>query len=177
VLVGVNLLREGLDLPEVTLVAILDADKEGFLRGQTALIQTIGRAARNVNGRVLMYADRETEAMRVAMEETSRRREIQRRHNEEHGITPASINKGVSDIVEFLGLSGGGGSRRRGKREQAVPEGATPDEIRRVMVEVEQEMMTAAEELRFERAAELRDRLAVLRAELGEDALVAGAEG
>ena len=177
VLVGVNLLREGLDLPEVTLVAILDADKEGFLRGQTALIQTIGRAARNVNGRVLMYADRETEAMRVAMEETSRRREIQRRHNEEHGITPASINKGVSDIVEFLGLSGGGGGRRRGKREQAVPEGATPDEIRRVMVEVEQEMMTAAEELRFERAAELRDRLAVLRAELGEDALVAGAEG
>ncbi len=177
VLVGVNLLREGLDLPEVTLVAILDADKEGFLRGQTALIQTIGRAARNVNGRVLMYADRETEAMRVAMEETSRRREIQRRHNEEHGITPASINKGVSDIVEFLGLSGGGGSRRRGKREQVVPEGATPDEIRRVMVEVEQEMMTAAEELRFERAAELRDRLAVLRAELGEDALVAGAEG
>ena len=177
VLVGVNLLREGLDLPEVTLVAILDADKEGFLRGQTALIQTIGRAARNVNGRVLMYADRETEAMRVAMEETSRRREIQRRHNEEHGITPASINKGVSDIVEFLGLSGGGGGRRRGKREQAVPEGATPDEIRRVMVEVEQEMMTAAEELRFERAAELRDRLAVLRAELGEDAVVAGAEG
>ena len=177
VLVGVNLLREGLDLPEVTLVAILDADKEGFLRGQTALIQTIGRAARNVNGRVLMYADRETEAMRVAMEETSRRREIQRRHNEEHGITPASINKGVSDIVEFLGLSGGGGSRRRGKREQVVPEGATPDEIRRVLVEVEQEMMTAAEELRFERAAELRDRLAVLRAELGEDALVAGAEG
>ena len=177
VLVGVNLLREGLDLPEVTLVAILDADKEGFLRGQTALIQTIGRAARNVNGRVLMYADRETEAMRVAMEETSRRREIQRRHNEEHGITPASINKGVSDIVEFLGLSGGGGSRRRGKREQVVPEGATPDEIRRVLVEVEQEMMTAAEELRFERAAELRDRLAVLRAELGEDAVVAGAEG
>ena len=177
VLVGVNLLREGLDLPEVTLVAILDADKEGFLRGQTALIQTIGRAARNVNGRVLMYADRETEAMRVAMEETSRRREIQRRHNEEHGITPASINKGVSDIVEFLGLSGGGGGRRRGKRAQAVPEGATPDEIRRVMVEVEQEMMTAAEELRFERAAELRDRLAVLRAELGEDAVVAGAEG
>ena len=111
------------------------------------------------------------------MEETSRRREIQRRHNEEHGITPASINKGVSDIVEFLGLSGGGGGRRRGKREQAVPEGATPDEIRRVMVEVEQEMMTAAEELRFERAAELRDRLAVLRAELGEDAVVAGAEG
>ncbi|MFM9018876.1 MAG: excinuclease ABC subunit UvrB [Actinomycetota bacterium] len=176
VLVGVNLLREGLDLPEVTLVAILDADKEGFLRGQTALIQTIGRAARNVNGQVLMYADRETEAMRVAMEETSRRRDIQRRHNEEHGITPVSISKGVSDIVEFLGLKGGGG-RKRTKKEHAVPAGATPDEIRRVMVEVEQEMMAAAEELRFEQAAELRDRLAVLRAELGEEAVAAGAEG
>ena len=173
VLVGVNLLREGLDLPEVTLVAILDADKEGFLRGQTALIQTIGRAARNVNGRVLMYADRETEAMRVAMEETARRREIQRRHNEEHGITPASITKGVSDIVEFLGLTGGSG-RTRTRREHAVPEGATPDEIRRVMVEVEQEMQAAAEDLRFERAAELRDRLAALREELGDEAV--GAE-
>ena len=173
VLVGVNLLREGLDLPEVTLVAILDADKEGFLRGQTALIQTIGRAARNVNGRVLMYADRETEAMRVAMEETARRREIQRRHNEEHGITPASITKGVSDIVEFLGLTGGSG-RKRTRREHAVPEGATPDEIRRVMVEVEQEMLAAAEDLRFERAAELRDRLAALREELGDEAV--GAE-
>ncbi len=177
VLVGVNLLREGLDLPEVSLVAILDADKEGFLRGQTALIQTIGRAARNVNGRVLMYADRETEAMRVAMGETSRRREIQRAHNEEHGITPESISKGVSDIVEFLGLTGGGGSRRTGKKAHQVPEGATPDEIRRVMVEVEQEMMVAAEELRFEQAAELRDRLGVLRAELGEEPVAAGAEG
>ncbi|MEO2139719.1 MAG: excinuclease ABC subunit UvrB [Thermoleophilia bacterium] len=174
VLVGVNLLREGLDLPEVTLVAILDADKEGFLRGQTALIQTIGRAARNVNGRVLMYADRETEAMRVAMKETVRRREIQRRHNEEHGITPASITKGVSDIVEFLGLTGGSG-RTRTRREHAVPEGATPDEIRRVMVEVEQEMLAAAEDLRFERAAELRDRLAALREELGDEAVGAGA--
>jgi excinuclease ABC subunit B len=173
VLVGVNLLREGLDLPEVTLVAILDADKEGFLRGQTALIQTIGRAARNVNGRVLMYADRETEAMRVAMGETSRRRELQRRHNEEHGITPASISKGVSDIVEFLGLTGGGG-RRKGKKAHQVPEGATPEEIRRVMVEVEQEMLLAAEDLRFEQAADLRDRLAVLRAELGEDTVAAG---
>ena len=177
VLVGVNLLREGLDLPEVSLVAILDADKEGFLRGQTALIQTIGRAARNVNGRVLMYADRETEAMRVAMEETGRRREIQRRHNEEHGITPASISKGVSDIVEFLGLTGGGGGRRKGKKAHQVPEGATPDEIRRVIVEVEQEMLVAAEELRFEQAAELRDRLAVLRAELGEEPVAAGSGG
>ncbi len=177
VLVGVNLLREGLDLPEVTLVAILDADKEGFLRGQTALIQTIGRAARHVNGRVLMYADRETGSMRVAMDETARRREIQRRHNEKHGITPTSISKGVSDIVEFMGLSGRSGSRRRGRKENVIPEGATPDEIRRVMVEVEQEMLAAAEDLRFERAAELRDRLAILSAELGGEAVAAGATG
>ena len=102
VLVGVNLLREGLDLPEVSLVAILDADKEGFLRGQTALIQTIGRAARNVNGKVVMYADKLTEAIKGAIEETTRRRDIQLRYNEEHGITPESIVKGVSDIAEFL---------------------------------------------------------------------------
>ena len=166
-LVGVNLLREGLDLPEVTLVAILDADKEGFLRGQTALIQTIGRAARNVNGRVIMYADRETEAMRVAIGETNRRREIQQAHNEANGITPASISKGVSDIVEFLGLTGGGG-RKRKRKDKAVPEGASVEEIRRVMVQVEQEMMEASEELRFEQAADLRDRLAELREALGD---------
>ena len=112
VLVGVNLLREGLDLPEVSLVAILDADKEGFLRGQTALIQTIGRAARNVNGRVLMYADKITEAIRGALDETSRRRALQLAYNEEHGIQPESIRKGVSDIAEFLSAGAADGARQ-----------------------------------------------------------------
>ncbi len=106
VLVGVNLLREGLDLPEVSLVAILDADKEGFLRGETSLIQTIGRAARNIEGTVLMYADKETAAMQAALEETDRRRAIQLAYNEEHGITAATIVKGISDIAEFLQAEG-----------------------------------------------------------------------
>ena len=116
VLVGVNLLREGLDLPEVSLVAILDADKEGFLRGRTSLIQTIGRAARNINGKVLMYADKQTEAIKDALDETNRRRTIQLAYNEEHGITPETITKGVSDIAEFLSLEAPHvpGRRRRG---------------------------------------------------------------
>jgi excinuclease ABC subunit B len=165
VLVGVNLLREGLDLPEVSLVAILDADKEGFLRGQTALIQTIGRAARNVHGKVVMYADKMTEAIKGAIDETTRRREIQLRYNEERGITPESIVKGVSDIAEFLSLESPTvpGKRRRGSRRV---EGMQPDEIERLVVSLEEEMYAAAEELRFEYAAKLRDEIKELRREL-----------
>jgi excinuclease ABC subunit B len=165
VLVGVNLLREGLDLPEVSLVAILDADKEGFLRGQTALIQTIGRAARNVNGKVLMYADKLTEAIKGAIDETTRRREIQLRYNEEHGITPESIVKGVSDIAEFLALESPTvpGRKRRG---QAKVEGMSREELEKLVVTLEEEMYVAAEELRFEYAAKLRDEVKELRREL-----------
>jgi excinuclease ABC subunit B len=166
VLVGVNLLREGLDLPEVTLVAILDADKEGFLRGNTSLIQTIGRAARNVAGRVIMYADGETEAMRSAIGETDRRREIQMAYNAANGITPESIVKGVSDIVELLGLDDDAPAparRRRGEPDALADVGL--DELDRMIVEREQEMFAAAEELRFELAARLRDEIADLRGE------------
>jgi excinuclease ABC subunit B len=168
VLVGVNLLREGLDLPEVSLVAILDADKEGFLRGRTALIQTIGRAARNVNGTVLMYADKVTEAIESAIGETNRRRAVQLAYNEEHGITPETIRKGVSDIAEFLSLDTTPhvpGKRRRGK---AKVEGMSSNEIERLIVTLEEEMFAAAEELRFEYAAKLRDEIKSLRRELVE---------
>jgi excinuclease ABC subunit B len=166
VLVGVNLLREGLDLPEVTLVAILDADKEGFLRGSTSLIQTIGRAARNINGRVLMYADKESAAMRTAIEETDRRREIQVAYNQEHGITPESIVKGISDIAEFLQSdSKVPKSRRRRDRDKAI-EGRSAEDIEKAIVEVEEEMLAAAEDLRFEYAAKLRDEIRDLKRDL-----------
>jgi excinuclease ABC subunit B len=168
VLVGVNLLREGLDLPEVSLVAILDADKEGFLRGRTALIQTIGRAARNVNGTVLMYADKMTDAIQSALDETNRRRAVQLAYNEEHGITAETIQKGVSDIAEFLSLDTAPhvpGKRRRGK---AKVEGMSSNEIERLIVTLEEEMFAAAEELRFEYAAKLRDEIKSLRRELVE---------
>jgi excinuclease ABC subunit B len=168
VLVGVNLLREGLDLPEVGLVAILDADKEGFLRGETSLIQTIGRAARNVRGRVIMYADKETAAMRAAISETDRRRAIQVAYNEEHGITPASIVKGVSDIAEFLQSESkvpkkGRRTRTHGKKKGEV---MTFDELEQTIVELEEEMAAAAEDLRFEYAARLRDEIRDLQREL-----------
>src|SRR5438876_7761884 len=162
VLVGVNLLREGLDLPEVSLVAVLDADKEGFLRGKTALVQTIGRAARNVNGKVLMYADKLTEAIQGALDETERRRRVQLAYNEEHGITPESIVKGVSDIAEFLSLEQPTvpGRRRRGR---AQVEGMDRGELEKLVIQLEEEMFAAAEELRFEYAAKLRDETKELR--------------
>jgi excinuclease ABC subunit B len=167
VLVGVNLLREGLDLPEVSLVAILDADKEGFLRGKTALIQTIGRAARNVNGKVVMYADKLTEAIKGALEETDRRRTKQLAYNEQHGITAENIVKGVSDIAEFLSLEQPtvpGRSRRRGARAEV--QGMSRDELEKLVIELEEEMFAAAEELRFEYAAKLRDEIKELRRDL-----------
>ena len=169
VLVGVNLLREGLDLPEVSLVAILDADKEGFLRGETSLIQTIGRAARNVNGKVLMYADKETKAMRAALGETDRRRAIQLAHNERHGITAETIVKGVSDIAEFLqGESKVPKGRRRRGGVRAKAKELPQHELERLAVELEEEMIAAADDLRFEYAAQLRDELRELRRDLRE---------
>ena len=172
VLVGVNLLREGLDLPEVSLVAIIDADKEGFLRGETSLIQTIGRAARNVRGKVIMYADKESSAMRNAIGETDRRRAIQVAYNERHGITPETVSKGISDMSDFLSLESKVPTKGRRTRSKAE-EGMEPADIQRTMVELEEEMLVAAEELRFEYAARLRDEIKALKREL--DAVQAGA--
>ncbi|HZO35224.1 MAG TPA: excinuclease ABC subunit UvrB [Gaiellaceae bacterium] len=165
VLVGVNLLREGLDLPEVSLVAILDADKEGFLRGRTALVQTIGRAARHVNGRVLMYADKMTEAIKGALDETNRRRAVQLAYNEEHGTKPISVVKGVSDIAEFLALEQPHVPSSRRRRGDKI-EGMTREELEKLVVTLEEEMFQAAEELRFEYAAKLRDEIKELRRDL-----------
>jgi excinuclease ABC subunit B len=144
---------------------VLDADKEGFLRGRTALVQTIGRAARNVNGKVLLYADKMTEAIQSAVDETSRRRVVQLQYNEEHGITPETIVKGVSDIAELLALESPHvpTRRRRGKTEV---EGMSRDELEKLVVTLEEEMYLAAEELRFEYAAKLRDEIKDLRREL-----------
>jgi excinuclease ABC subunit B len=170
VLVGVNLLREGLDLPEVTLVAIIDADKEGFLRGETSLVQTIGRAARNVKGRVIMYADKESAAMRNAISETNRRRAIQVAYNEQHGITPETVRKGISDISDFLSIDSkvpGRASTRR-KRRREAEEQMSPEQLSKTLVELEEEMLVAADELRFEYAAKLRDEIKQLRTELDQ---------
>ncbi|MGZ5335439.1 MAG: excinuclease ABC subunit UvrB [Solirubrobacterales bacterium] len=164
VLVGVNLLREGLDLPEVSLVGIFDADKEGFLRGETSLIQTIGRAARNVDGKVLMYADKETDAMRKAISETDRRREIQLAYNEEHGITAKTVKKGISDMAEFLAMEDKAPRKRRRRRDATATK--TPEELEKLVIELEEEMLAAADDLRFEEAARIRDELKELRADL-----------
>jgi excinuclease ABC subunit B len=157
VLIGINLLREGLDIPEVSLVAVLDADKEGFLRSSVSLIQTIGRAARNLNGRVLLYADHVTDSMKKALDETNRRRAIQRKYNQDHGITPQSVKRAITDLHMVAADS------------IAVPMAADdgaeyqPDQIPKIVAELEGEMKKAAEEMEFERAAQLRDRILSLK--------------
>ena len=160
---GINLLREGLDLPEVSLVAILDADKEGYLRSWTALIQTIGRASRHVDGRVIMYADVMTDSMRRAIDETDRRRTMQEEYNKEHGITPQGIQKTVHDITE---------------RVKAIAETRTPyvvsgdipkDDLLRLIKDLESQMKAASKDLEFEKAALLRDQIIDLRKVLAED--------
>jgi excinuclease ABC subunit B len=167
VLVGINLLREGLDLPEVSLVAILDADKEGFLRSETSLIQTIGRAARNVDGQVIMYADEVTESMRRAISETNRRRHIQVAYNAERGIDPQTIRKKVSDILLSAQQEAAPLPSRRGRRAREIDTiGLPKEELGRLVRSLEEEMHEAAKELRFEYAARLRDEIAELKREL-----------
>ncbi len=176
VLVGINLLREGLDLPEVQLVCILDADKEGFLRSETSLVQTIGRAARNVEGRVIMYADQMTPSMQRALSETNRRRGVQQAYNEEHGINPTTVRKAVTDILSLLRpdttapMPGKDQRKRRPQEEKALKELAElPEaELARLIQTLEEEMRDAAAELRFEYAARLRDEIKDLRRELRE---------
>ncbi len=173
VLVGINLLREGLDLPEVSLVAILDADKQGFLRSQTSLIQMIGRAARNVDGQVIMYADNRTDAMEYAISETARRRQLQIAYNLKHGIDPQTVRKAIGDILSVLRPSNtapmpGKGKRKDHERDKVVRElRALPEsELARLIMTLEEEMNLAAEELKFEYAARLRDEIKELRREL-----------
>lgn len=166
VLVGINLLREGLDIPEITLVAILDADKEGFLRSATSLIQTIGRAARNAEGHVVMYADTITDSMRVALDETQRRREIQQAYNEEHGITPQTIKKAVRDLISI--------SKAVAKEEAKLekdPEAMDEKELRKLIAQVEKKMRKAAADLNFEAAVELRDKMISLKKLLDDNGL------
>jgi excinuclease ABC subunit B len=168
VLVGINLLREGLDLPEVSLVAILDADKEGFLRSSTSLIQIIGRAARNVDGQVVMYADNITDSMKKAIYETNRRRDTQREWNEEHGIDPTTIRKRVSDILELVQSERPAGERRRRETERRAPIDLEGEDLTALILSLEEEMNEAAKELRFEYAARLRDEVNELKRELRE---------
>ncbi len=161
VLVGINLLREGLDIPEISLVAILDADKEGFLRSETSLIQTVGRAARNAQGRVIMYADTMTDSMRNAIDETNRRRTIQQKYNEEHGITPQTIKKAVRDLISI--------SKSIAKEEarfEKDPESMNRKELEKLIADIQKKMKKAAAELDFETAAELRDKMMELKTQL-----------
>ncbi len=169
VLVGINLLREGLDLPEVSLVGILDADKEGFLRSSTALIQTIGRAARNVNGKVIMYADRITDSMQTAISETNRRRAKQKKYNDEHGIEPVTIVKAIHDLTERLGEKQVAEARGEYVAKEGKSSGIPRKEIQRMISEMEKEMKQAAKDLEFERAAVLRDQIYGLRNLMAEE--------
>ena len=162
-LVGINLLREGLDIPEISMVAILDADKEGFLRSETSLIQTIGRAARNSEGHVIMYADTITDSMRIAIDETQRRRAVQEAYNKEHGITPKTIQKAVRDRISI--------SKSVAEMEDTMlkaPESMSQKELEKLIAKVEKQMKAAAAELNFEMAAELRDKMVELKKNLEE---------
>ena len=159
VLVGINLLREGLDIPEVSLVAILDADKEGFLRSETSLIQTIGRAARNSDGEVIMYADTVTPSMRAAIDETNRRREIQMAYNEDNGITPQTIKKSVRDLIEIGKREAEASPEKKYKDALKEKKQLTKDEKAALIEELTAEMRAAAKKLEFERAAYLRDKI------------------
>jgi len=161
VLVGINLLREGLDIPEVSLVAILDADKEGFLRSTRSLIQTIGRAARNVNGQVILYADQRTDSIRETIEETDRRRELQEAYNAEHGITPTTIQKKIGNIRDSIWEQDYVTVPLRREREDEIPE----HELPALLEGLRREMREAAKALEFEKAAALRDRIAALEEE------------
>ena len=159
VLVGINLLREGLDLPEVSLIAILDADKEGFLRSETSLIQTIGRAARNSKGHVIMYADKITRSMKKAIDETERRRKIQKEFNKKHGITPTTIKKNIAEIIQVT---------KSTENVEEVKEEFSQEQIENIIINLETEMYKAAEELDFEKAAQIRDQIAKMKREFAE---------
>jgi len=163
VLVGINLLREGLDLPEVSLVAILDADKEGFLRNHRSLIQTIGRAARNVSGQVIMYADKMTDSMALAIDETKRRRAIQMKYNEEHGIEPQTIRKAINDIMSYVTDEMGGTTAEQVNKELAE---LSREEVLRIIQSMEDDMASASQSMDFEEAARLRDQVVKLRVQV-----------
>ena len=165
VLVGINLLREGLDLPEVSLVAILDADKEGFLRNHRSLIQTIGRAARNASGQVIMYADKMTDSMETAISETRRRREIQMQYNEEHGITPQTVRKAINDVMGFMSDGDGEAVGSAEDVNRTLAE-LSRSEVMRVISSMEEEMIAASANMDFEEAARLRDQVVKLKAQV-----------